>query len=185
MKRISYILSSIVIIFNLFVLCAYSKVELPEIPQRPRIEDLKKSLSNVVEPEVMNENQGAQSVEQGNPSVKIRNFSNGHIKLFFKSNFNKKTKESCDYLIEKPFKLNSDYLFASSLNAVMSLKGSLKSFDTNLGKIVTVDNSRNTIIIQIIGNGNNDSTVKIVGYASKFGKSVLGNNIQKLLGKIR
>lgn len=79
-KISSYILPLIIIIIQSFFLCIHSAPEPPEIPQRPSLNDLAKSLGGISEITLVKKNEEAPIGNKNTVQIlRIRNFSNGKV----------------------------------------------------------------------------------------------------------
>ncbi len=159
------------------------ELNLPEIPPRPTLEELRKSLMNGSDKKAKPcENMYAAGARiKGLPLEQTeRNINSNSVPFEELYKQNKKY----DAFIERSANLSSTKLFSLLLDSTKILNLSLKSFDTLHGEIVVVDKARNKIIMRVMSLDDNKSMVSIAGYSSILGKNNLQNKIQALLNLI-
>ncbi len=151
----------------------------PGIPDRPSFNELHKDLKSDLSVNNLNEKQVFEKKE-----VRVKNFPPAlfHAKSF--DNDSKISNEDFAKCFEKSFSLTFAKLFSRALYAIKTLNLSIKSFDSNAGKIIASDKFRNTFIVQVLSDENNKSKIKILSQGSTVGKIVLVRTSEKLLKKI-
>ncbi len=169
--------------FNNVLYVNGEELKLPEIPPRPTLEELQKSLMDVSDKKIKScDNMSAVGVRiKGLPPVQTE--ANGNSNSVPFEELYKQNKKY-DAFIERSTKLSSTKLFSLLLDSTKILNLSLKSFDTLHGEIIVVDKSRNKIIMRVMSLDDNKSKVSITGYSSILGKNNLQNKIQALLNLI-
>ena len=173
MYSTKYIVTIIIILFQLMYFslnCAFADPKLPEIPKRPSITKLKE--------DIINEN------KQNQGEVRIRNFPNTKINV--SDSLDKKQSFGDDYdnLMEETLSSDLKQLFALTLRAIKTLNLKLKYFNINDGEIIVKDRLYNTFVVQISNHSANQSKVKILAYGSRLGRYKLEKTSHKLLAEI-
>ncbi len=151
----------------------------PGIPDRPSFDELRDDLK----PESLASNDIKNKASE-KKQIKVKNFPASLPRTKpFNNDFISRDENSIK-CFEKSFSLTFAKLFSRVLYAIKSLNLSIKSFDSNAGKIIASDKFRNTFIVQVLNEENNKSKVKISSHGSTFGKVVLVRTSEKLLKKI-
>ena len=170
-------------IFVLLFLPMEAKVDYPEIPKRPTLKELKFQVD-----ESLNFSDEVDSEGSGNESkVKIKSFNSDQKYRQKLKQFTIVTDKKSDVLVEKSFNITSAQIFPLSLESIMSLNYSLKSFDAELGKIVAVDLNQNTLVVEFLKDDIKNIKkikVRVSGYGSLIGKKHILNNANNFLNRL-
>ncbi len=156
--------------------CAFGEeLKLPDIPPRPSMKELLKSLST--------------DFDNQENSAKIKtltsNQKDNKLKPKLKAFRDIYTKENkYDIASEKLLNISSNKLFSLLLDTIKTFNLSLTAFDTVSNEIVVTDRSKNKIIIHITSVEENKSKINIIGYSSILyhGKQNLEYNVKRLSG---
>ena len=173
------------------------ELKLPDIPPRPSMKELLKSLdteSNIKENTIDQKVQQSQNISMtttdniNNQSPKIKSLTNNQNEKKIKPKLKAfkdiyKKGNDCDIASEKLFKIPSNKVFSLLLDTAKLLNFSLKSFDTLNNEIIVTDRFKNKIIMHITSVEESKSKVNIIGYSSILyhGKQGLESNIKKLI----
>lgn len=151
----------------------------PGIPNRPSFNELHNDLKSNLSVNNLKEKQVPEKKE-----VRVKNFPPASFHTKPLSSDSKISDEDFAKCFEKSFSFTFAKLFSRALYAIKSLNLSIKSFDSNAGKIIASDKFRNTFIVQVLNDENNKSKIKILSQGSTLGKIVLVRTSEKLLKKI-